>query len=201
MGQAGCGKIFAGKKGSGVQERANFHTGRGGATGNMLRCRMSIHTSTFSFLSLKPGIRRNGPCLVFESTPWAHALSLFSHWQRVELNGESKWITVQHKSWWFQKHCERIHFSLVEETGFTFQEWRSGRPRWGNRYEQIWLVLKLKTRRELVKLVPFEGEGSQETGFVGVLFGDSLVDFRGDHAERACEAKTLVDEMLGFHQR
>lgn len=56
--------------------------------------------------------------------------------------------------------------------------------------------LQLEDQEELVRLIPFEGEGSKETGWWGTLLGDSFLDFRGDHAEAAYEARNQIKEFL-----
>ncbi len=157
---------------------------------------MSLYTVTLNFLSSKPRITRTGNRLVMESTFGYRLAYLFACSQRIEFDAVARKVSVHRRSWWFRVHHDLFHFDLVEEVGFICTEYASGSPRWGDQYEQVWLALKLKTRREPVKLASFEGEGSKETGVFGVLLGDSILDFRGDHEESAYETKRLVEEVL-----
>jgi len=159
---------------------------------------MSLHTVTLSFLSLKPRVTRTADRLVLESTFGYRLCYLFACAYRIEFDAVTRRVSVFQRSWWFREHKDLFYFDLVEEVGFIGKEYPNGRPYKSDQYEQIWLALKLKTRREPVKLASFEGEGSRETGVIGVMLGDSIVDFRGDHVESAYEMKTLVEEVLGL---
>lgn len=155
---------------------------------------MSLYTVTSSFLSLKPRVTRTADRLVLESTFGYRLCYLFACAHKIEFDAVSRRVSVVQRSWWFREHKDLFYFDLVEEVGFIGKEYVGVRGR--DQYEQVWLALKLKTRREPVKLASFEGEGSRETGIFGVLFGDSIIDFRGDHVESAQEMKRLVEEML-----
>ena len=92
-----------------------------------------------------------------------------------------------------------VSLRCVEEVGFVskeYPEFGCGDPFWGDRYEIIWLALQVRGRSGPVKLVPFEGEGSKETGLLGVLLGDSFFDLRGDHAEAAYDMRIRLKQEL-----
>ncbi len=155
---------------------------------------MSLHTVTLSFLSLKPRVTRTENRLVLESTFGYRLSYFFACAHKIEFDALTRRVSISRHSWWVKEHKDLFYFDLVEEVGFIGNEYVTIRGR--DQYEQVWLAFKLKTRKEPVKLASFEGEGSRETGVWGVLFGDSIIDFRGDHVESAQEMKRLVEEIL-----
>ncbi|HSH95178.1 MAG TPA: hypothetical protein VK968_13585, partial [Roseimicrobium sp.] len=108
-------------------------------------------------------------------------------------------VTIYRRSWWFVRRFDIVSYDSIEDFGFwskDLPQFCASEPFWGDKYEYVWLVLKIRDRDDLVRLISFEGEGSKETGLLGVVLGDSIFDFRGDHVEAAYDAKAMVESAL-----
>lgn len=137
--------------------------------------------------------------LIIRSPWYYHPLYLFCCSHHVSFQRATRQVTIRHRRWWFFTKRQTISYDDVEEVGFVSKnipDFGCGDPFWGDRYEIVWLALQLRHQDDFVRLAPFEGEGSKETGILGVLLGDSIIDFRGDHADAAYNARYFVKREL-----
>ena len=160
---------------------------------------MSLKIVTLRLLSLKPRILRDDQRLIIRSSWVYHVCYLFACSQRVVFERTQKLVKVNRRKWWFIRESDTTPYASIDEVGFwckDYPEYCGDAPYWGDKYEIVWLVIRIKGTGEVIKLIPFEGEGSVETGFLGVLLGDSIFDLRGDHAESATSARLMMKKEL-----
>lgn len=136
--------------------------------------------------------------LILRSSRWYQLCYFLAIFHKVILDPAERMISIHHRKWWFYKRTHFVPYDLVEEVGFICNNIPElcGDPFWGDRYEIVWLALQITDSDEFIKLIPVEGEGSKETGILGVLLGDSIVDLRGDHAEAAHDLRLILKKEL-----
>lgn len=158
---------------------------------------MSLETITFNFLSLKPNIIELEDRIQAKSSFLQKLFYLFSCDRAVTFHREKRIIEIFRKSWWLKKTTDYVSYGDVNNVTFGFENWHDfGFDFWQDKYERIWVSLELKESGEIKPLVCFEGEGAKETGVLGTLLGDSMLDFRGNQGSAASEFyNTIKDEL------
>lgn len=160
---------------------------------------MSLRTVTINFLGLKPNVLVSDKCIQAKSGFLQKLFYLFSCNRRVTFHREKKMIEAHKKTWWLKKRSDFITYESVAEVNFEFGGWNDfGWDFWQDHYEKIWIVLVVKDTGNEFPIICFEGEGSKETGFMGVLLGDAIFDFRGNQGKKASEFYTIVKDELNL---
>jgi hypothetical protein len=119
----------------------------------------------------------------------------------VVVDSNVRTVTITTRSWWFRTKTRVVPFERIDDITSTAGEQEVGWPSPIDTFERHVVTLELGRPYEWVPLISFVGEGSKLTGWSGVmLFGDGLVDLRGDQAESSARFVVLLRQRI-LHQR
>jgi hypothetical protein len=161
---------------------------------------MSIGIVTTNLLAKNPAVFREGDRAVARTNWWLQLLTLFSYRKQVIIDRRRKQIEIDTRAFWFFRWKTRIPFSRIERLSYGFAAFGT---EWGafwertDQVESFTVGLVLRAPEETLDLFSFRGEGSVQTGWTGVLLGDSLVDFEGDQADASRSFVRILQEFTG----
>lgn len=160
---------------------------------------MSLWTSTSGFLAIKPKVKVMGDVLYARTSMVIQFLTLFSYAKQVRFNWNKRSIEITKRRFWALTSHQYYSFDDVK---YIIYDYGSFGTSWGFGFrrtdEMEWykLGLMLKSGKQ-VKLFTFFGEGSVETGWLGmILDDDSALDMRGDQDEASYNYLELLEEFL-----
>jgi hypothetical protein len=133
-------------------------------------------------------------------------LSLFSYRRQVHVDARTRRITVRERRFWRTRET-RVDVDAVAhiEYGFAslgtsfFGTYSSGRAtlQSADTVERFHVGLLLKDGRRL-PLFSFVGDGERMNGLLGVLLGDSIVDFSGEQEEDSYAFVKALQDLTGL---
>ena len=161
---------------------------------------MSFFTATSSFLSLKPKIRVDGDRLFTRTCVLVQLLSLLGYYRSLEVDQRTHTIEIYTRRFWLFSDTRTIQFSEVSHLDYDFSSLMTSWSILGDTHDQLesfHVALVLHQKGEKVELFSFMGEGSQETGLIGVMLGDSVLDFQGSQQKESLKFATLLADFIG----
>ena len=160
---------------------------------------MSLTTKNDPHLSSRPSTHQDGETRLLRPSPSQVLFSLGLNKWRVEINARNRKIHVHRTHWWFTHSEETISFDAVSHIDYAYDEinthWSARRA--SDCIETLTIRLILKDRRK-IPLVSYSGSGSHETGMIGVLMGDSVVDYAGTQGGESRQFIDVLQELTGF---
>lgn len=162
---------------------------------------MSLSTVVTNLLALKPKIWIEGTRLYAASSIAGRVLSLFSRYRKVIVDRKKKFVYISTKKFWVFESVKVIPFSNIERIDYSYFDiatrWIPYAYETTDQVECFTVSLCLIQPEEKVKLFSFIGEGAVETGWIGVLQGDEIVDFCGDQAPSSRNYVNLLMKFTG----
>jgi hypothetical protein len=162
---------------------------------------MSLWSQKLPFLSLKPKVRMEGEALTARSSLLVQLLLLFSYCKRVRVDARRQTVTIEWRFLWLFRRRKEVPFARIERILYEASDMGTSWSLFHGRtdsIERFSVGLSLTDPWEKVHLFSFTGEGSVETGWSGVIWGDdSMVDFRGDQAEASGSFVDLLQKLTG----
>lgn len=164
---------------------------------------MSVQeTSSLTFDIWVPRLTYGEKTIIARSSLFSQLLTLFSSMRRVEVIGLRQIVTIKSRRWWLQRTVEQIPFRKIRYVGVA-EMTVGGSPgltpegyNWRDQQENF-VPYVMTTEGTRIDLFDFLGEGSIRTGWMGVVLGDDVVDFRGRQEDRAREFAVKVAAMVG----
>ncbi|MBN2428148.1 MAG: zinc ribbon domain-containing protein [Deltaproteobacteria bacterium] len=162
---------------------------------------MSVETYTVPFFYSGPKVRRKEWGALAKTSFIKQAFMLFSVSKKVECDRIKREIRIKTRKWWFIVKHNSIPFLEIEyidreqleiPTSFGFVP--GGYGRHDSLQSFIVCVVTIK-RKEKIPLFEFWGEGSEQTGWFGVIFGDSVIDIHGGQEDASINFAKLVAEI------
>ncbi len=164
---------------------------------------MSLVVVHASFLSLSPRVSQAPTLLTAESPFLVRMFTLGSYERRVIADGSRATLTISTKSFWREPKVRTIPFRDIRCFTYEFNslgtDWSFSLFRPFQRQDQLesFAVGVRLAGGEHLKLFSFRGEGSRRTGWSGVFFGDSIVDFSGKQEATSRHYVDSLCEMTG----
>lgn len=164
---------------------------------------MSVFETSFLVIDFwLPNIRYAGKCITVRTCFLLQLVSLFSTVRKVDVNATTSKVTVLTRKWWVVNTSEIIPFTNIryvdvsEITVGTSLGYTPDGMGWRDQQENfIPYLMTIDGRR--IDLVSFYGEGTVQTGWWGVLFGDQIIDFKGRQEKRSREFTEKVATLIG----
>lgn len=128
---------------------------------------------------------------------------LFAACRKVECDQSKREIRIKSRKWWFIIKSSSIPFSTIEYIDRDKYEMPSsfgfapGGYGYHDTFEFINVCAVTNERHEMVPLFQFWGDGSENTGWTGVIFGDDVIDFHGDQENAAINFAQLIAKATG----
>lgn len=160
---------------------------------------MSLVTVKTSAAAATPRVWMEGPVLCARTALLWQFVSLGSYCKHVEVSPIERTISIRTRLLWVLQTERELSFDDVSHIEYRFSSmvtswsvWRGAR----DTVEQFSIALALHDRSE-VALFDFDGDGARNTGWLGVLAGDSIVDLQGDQKERSLSYLDALMELTG----
>jgi hypothetical protein len=127
----------------------------------------------------------------------SQVLLLGSSCRRVVVDPRSDTITLKTRSLWFFRKTVTLRYSDISHFEYRYGSLATSWDFLGNVHDSLesYSVSAALHRGEEVYLISFRGAGSAQTGALGVLLGDSVVDFQGDQGSRSLG---FIDALQAF---
>ena len=166
---------------------------------------MSLFTLTSGLLSIKPKVWEENGTLCARTSLLVQILSLGSYAKHVRIDPKTRTIQINTRRLWSWPSQRRIPFDNVAWINYNIGSFGTGWSFWTNdgfgrtdEVERYRVGLALKNPPKNIRLFSFVGEGSVETGWTGVLWGDdSAVDVRGNQDQAAGDFVSILRHLLG----
>jgi hypothetical protein len=158
---------------------------------------VSLVTVTSSASSLSPKVYVEGDRLIAETSTLSQVLLLGSSKRRVEVDPRADTITLHTRTLWLFRKTVTLRFSDVSHFEYRYGSLATSWDILGNVHDSLesYSVSAALHRGEDIYLISFRGAGSAHTGALGVLRGDSVVDFQGDQGSRSLG---FIDALQAF---
>lgn len=154
---------------------------------------------TSPFSAVNPKVSFEDGVLRARTNLFLQVLSLFSWNKRVVVDAEARTITVKRRYLWILQSETEIGFDDISHIEYRYGSLTTSFDWLGNAQdvlESFSVDLALHDGSEH-RLFSFRGDGARSTGAVGVLLGDSLVDYQGDQAKRSLSYVDALQELTG----
>ncbi|NUM35347.1 MAG: hypothetical protein HUU50_12425 [Candidatus Brocadiae bacterium] len=165
---------------------------------------MSLHSISCSFLSVTPKIWIENDELYGRTSFIGQMFTLFSYCRYLHIIPRQKIIEIENRKSWICQGIQTIPFSDVSHIDYDFSSvgtsWGyDGSSFWGRQDQlEAYTVSLILKNQEKVPLFSFNGEGSVETGTVGVILGkDSIFDFEGNQGKKSREFCNALSSLIG----
>jgi hypothetical protein len=158
---------------------------------------VSLVTVTSSASSLSPRVWVEDERLVAETSTLSQVLLLGSSKRRVVVDPRADTLTLYTRGFWLFRRTVTLRFSDISHFEYRFGSVATGWDVLGNVHDSLesYSVSAALYHGEEVYLISFRGAGAAQTGVLGVLMGDSLVDFQGDQGSRSLG---FIDALQAF---
>ncbi|HVJ88311.1 MAG TPA: hypothetical protein VM580_00805 [Labilithrix sp.] len=153
---------------------------------------MSLVTVSSEWSSVNPKIWFEGKALHIRTNLFLQILGLFFWEKTVIVDPTRETFTIQKRYLWFLQSAVEIPFRDVSHFEYGYSSLPTSWSITGatfDRLESYSVALALHDRSE-VPLFSFRGSGAVNTGALGVLLGDSLVDCEGVQRQ---ESRAFID--------
>lgn len=165
---------------------------------------MSVYETSFLVIDTwLPKIRYDSSCITARTSYLLQFVCLFSTARKIIACSTTRTVTIFTRQWWFRGVTAIIPFTNISYidiskiTVGSYPGFTKEGVGWYDQKESI-IPYLMTTDGKKVSLVSFYGEGSRATGWCGVLFGDSIVDFKGRQEKRAREFAERIASMIGI---
>ena len=160
---------------------------------------MSLVTVTSPLHSLSPKVWMEGDTLIAETSTLSKVLLLGASKRRVLVDPHAETITLETRSLWALHNSQVIRFSDLSHFEYRYGSMATSWDFLGNIHDSLeaYSVSAALNDRSEVYLISFRGAGSAQTGAVGVLLGDSIVDYQGDQGSRSLGFIDALQELTG----
>ena len=126
-------------------------------------------------------------------------LTLGLYFKRVVIDTEREVIVIRRRVLWFIKFVREVRFSEIKRIDYSYEEtvtsWNS--LGWTTDAVDKFKVSLVLHDESWVKLWTFVGEGSGQTGLLGVWMGDEEVDFEGSQESDSLYFVELMQYFTG----
>jgi len=163
---------------------------------------MSVQTVRTSQYSLVPCVQIDKDRLQSRTSLLVQLLTLFSYCHRVSIDRREHLVDISTRYLWVLRRRQIIHFKQISHLRYQYSAQGTSWGMTGEGYGQhdkwetftISLVLARPPGEQI--LFRFSGAGSVETGWVGVLAGDSLIDYEGDQEDASLAVVQHLSRLL-----
>jgi hypothetical protein len=158
---------------------------------------MSLVTVTSSASSLSPKVWVEDDRLIAETSTLSQVLLLGASKRRVEVDPYRNTLTLQTRSFWLLRRSVTLSLHDISHFEYRYGSMATSWDFLGNVHDSLesYSVSASLHRGEELYLISFRGAGSAQTGVLGVLMGDSAVDFQGDQGSRSLG---FIDALQAF---
>jgi hypothetical protein len=164
---------------------------------------MSVYETSFMVIDFwLPKIIYDSNRITARTCILLQLFTLFSMKRTVLVDSKCRRVTISTRSWWILNSSERIPFEAIRHIGIS--EMTVGKEPgytpegmgWRDQQEN-YLPYIMTNDGRIIELLSFYGEGSVHTGWLGVVLGDQIIDFRGRQEKRAREFAERVSKLVG----
>ncbi len=160
---------------------------------------MSLFVWRLPGLAMGPKFRAKDGQLRSRSNLVLCFLTLGLYFKRVVVDSQRKFVRIRRRVLWFMRFERQVQFSESKRIDYSYQEtatsWNS--LGWTQDAIDTFKVSLVLHDESWVKLWTFVGEGSGETGLMGVWMGDDEVDFEGSQQEDSLYFVELLQYFTG----
>jgi hypothetical protein len=160
---------------------------------------MSFVTVTSRFSAVNPKVWIDGDALHARTNLFLQLLCLFFWCKTVVVDRRARVMTIHWRYFWFLRRTGDIAFDDITHFEYRYGSIATAWSWFGHVHdslEQFSIDAALTDRTEM-RLFSFRGQGAHQTGAVGVLLGDSAIDFQGDQGARSLAYIDLLQEFTG----
>ena len=154
------------------------------------------------FLTLRPSVHESRGSVIIKTGFVAGLLSLFLNTTRVEVIPSRRVIVFSFRRAYFFTSHHTIHFRDVGYIDYTFDSMGTD---WGltsvgfDRHDQVesFLIAIVTKDQKRHPVCAFRGEGANDTGWIGLLGGDDLIDFSGTQENESLALAQYLAGLIG----
>lgn len=160
---------------------------------------MSFFTITSSLLSICPKLWWEGEQLHSRSSLKALIPTFFLFYKHVIVCPHEQVITIRRCWLWFIRWTKTIPFNRIERIDYDVSSLSTSWTWFGETADEVdeYKVGVLTHDGRRIKLWSFIGEGSAETGFWGVMMGDSVIDYSGNQGSASLQFAEALCHVTG----
>ncbi len=160
---------------------------------------MSLVQVTSRLSAVNPKVAFDDGVLTARTNLFLQVLSLFLWKKTVVVDAAASTVIIKRRYLWLIERVTEVPFSDISHIEYRYASLTTSWDMLGNAHdalERFTVDLALHDGEE-ERLFSFRGEGAKSTGPVGVFLDDSVVDVRGDQAERSLSYVDLLMELTG----
>ena len=165
--------------------------------GRQYICTVSLISISSPLHTLAPKVWVEDGCLVARTSIASQIFLLGSSSRRVTVDPRADTITVEARNLWALRSEQTIHIRDISHFEYRYGSLATSWDIVGNIHDSLesYSVSASLYDRSEVFLIAFRGAGSANTGVLGVMMGDSLVDYEGD---QGATSLSYIDSLQSF---
>jgi len=160
---------------------------------------MSLYTVTSPTHALAPKVWWEGECLHARTSRALIAITLGTVHKEAVVDPVHREVVVRTRTAWFFAEERVIPFDAISHISYGYGGLVTSFSMFGQAHDGVesYSVTLVLHDRDEVRLFSFAGAGSQNTGVMGVLMGDDLVDVQGDQQAKSLGYVDALMELTG----
>jgi hypothetical protein len=164
---------------------------------------MSILGYSSSILTLRPTLIKRRNQLVIKNGFIARLFTIFLFLRKVEICYDDKIIIYSVTLFFLFNKTKLIDFTELSHIDYTYNSigtsWGFKAPGFG-RHDQVesFTISIVTKEKEKYVVCSFRGEGAVSTGWMGIIFGDDIIDFSGTQESDSRQFVSYLSKRLGI---